>query len=129
MLLPELKQVAAGLGIKGIGGRRKSQLIDAIKAAQAGGQQSGGQAGAEAGGQGAEGDAAKDRAPKRRAPDDKPRQAQQPESREDTPGHAGEGPGNRDDKHEQTAERVERSENRGGDLDGDKPRTERGDRS
>jgi transcription termination factor Rho len=38
MLLPELKQMAGGLGIKGIGGMRKSQLIDAIKAAQAGGQ-------------------------------------------------------------------------------------------
>jgi transcription termination factor Rho len=37
MLLPELKQVASGLGIKGAGGMRKSQLVDAIKAAQAGG--------------------------------------------------------------------------------------------
>ncbi|MGZ8737997.1 MAG: transcription termination factor Rho, partial [Nocardioides sp.] len=34
MLLPELKQMAGGLGIKGAGGMRKSQLIDAIKAAQ-----------------------------------------------------------------------------------------------
>jgi transcription termination factor Rho len=41
MLLPELKQVAAGLGIKGIGGMRKSQLIDAIKAAQSAGQSGG----------------------------------------------------------------------------------------
>jgi transcription termination factor Rho len=51
MLLPELKQMAAGLGIKGIGGMRKSQLIDAIKAAQSGGQsgQSGSQAGAQSG--------------------------------------------------------------------------------
>jgi transcription termination factor Rho len=39
MLLPELKQMAGGLGIKGAGGMRKSQLIEAIKAAQAGGQQ------------------------------------------------------------------------------------------
>jgi transcription termination factor Rho len=38
MLLPELKQMAGGLGIKGIGGMRKSQLIDAIKSAQSGGQ-------------------------------------------------------------------------------------------
>jgi transcription termination factor Rho len=48
MLLPELKQMAGGLGIKGVGGMRKSQLIDAIKAAQSGGQptaQSGGQSG------------------------------------------------------------------------------------
>src|SRR5512139_4339215 len=41
MLLPELKQMAAGLGIKGVGGMRKSQLIDAIKAAQSGGQSEG----------------------------------------------------------------------------------------
>ena len=40
MLLPELKQLAGGLGIKGVGGMRKSQLIDAIRAAQ-GGQQGG----------------------------------------------------------------------------------------
>ena len=44
MLLPELKQMAGGLGIKGAGGMRKSQLIDAIKAAQSGGQ-SGNQSG------------------------------------------------------------------------------------
>ncbi|HEU4513912.1 MAG TPA: transcription termination factor Rho [Nocardioidaceae bacterium] len=46
MLLPELKQVAAGLGIKGVGGMRKSQLIDAIKAAQSGGPSGGQQGGA-----------------------------------------------------------------------------------
>ena len=40
MLLPELKQMAGGLGIKGAGGMRKSQLVDAIKAAQSGGQPS-----------------------------------------------------------------------------------------
>jgi transcription termination factor Rho len=54
MLLPELKQMAGGLGIKGVGGMRKSQLIDAIKAAQSGGQpaaQSGGQPAAQSGGQ------------------------------------------------------------------------------
>ncbi len=37
MLLPELKQMAGGLGIKGTGAMRKSQLVDAIKAAQSGG--------------------------------------------------------------------------------------------
>ena len=41
MLLPELKQLAGGLGIKGAGGMRKSQLIDAIRAAQGGGQPGG----------------------------------------------------------------------------------------
>ncbi|HET7387725.1 MAG TPA: transcription termination factor Rho [Nocardioidaceae bacterium] len=36
MLLPELKAMAGGLGIKGAGGMRKSQLVEAIKAAQSG---------------------------------------------------------------------------------------------
>ena len=43
MLLPELKQLAGGLGIKATG-MRKGDLIEAIKAAQGGGQ-SGGQSG------------------------------------------------------------------------------------
>jgi transcription termination factor Rho len=34
MVLPELKQLASSLGIRGIGAMRKSQLIDAIRAAQ-----------------------------------------------------------------------------------------------
>jgi transcription termination factor Rho len=37
MLLPELKQLAGGLGIKGAGTMRKGQLIEAIQAAQGGG--------------------------------------------------------------------------------------------
>ncbi|MBW5422683.1 transcription termination factor Rho [Streptomyces sp. BG9H] len=37
MVLAELQQVASGLGIKGTGRMRKSQLIDVIKEAQAGG--------------------------------------------------------------------------------------------
>jgi transcription termination factor Rho len=45
MLLPELKQLAGTLGIKGTGALRKGQLIEAIKAAQAGGS-----AGSSAGG-------------------------------------------------------------------------------
>lgn len=36
MVLPELKQLAGSLGIKGLGAMRKGQLIDAIKAAQGG---------------------------------------------------------------------------------------------
>ncbi len=36
MVLPELKQLAGSLGIKGLGAMRKGQLIDAIKAAQTG---------------------------------------------------------------------------------------------
>ncbi|TWD75119.1 transcription termination factor Rho [Kribbella amoyensis] len=42
MLLPELKQLAGTLGIKGTGALRKGQLIEAIKAAQAGGGSAGG---------------------------------------------------------------------------------------
>ncbi|MGA9748944.1 MAG: transcription termination factor Rho [Nocardioides sp.] len=37
MLLPELKQLAGSLGIKGAGGMRKPQLVEAIRAAQSGG--------------------------------------------------------------------------------------------
>jgi transcription termination factor Rho len=54
MLLPELKQMAGGLGVKGVGSMRKSQLVDAIKAAQSGGQssnQSGGRSSNQSGGQ------------------------------------------------------------------------------
>jgi transcription termination factor Rho len=40
MLLPELKQLAGGLGIKGAGTMRKGALVDAIKAAQGGGRSS-----------------------------------------------------------------------------------------
>ena len=36
MVLAELKQLAGSLGIKGTGAMRKSQLIDAIRAAQHG---------------------------------------------------------------------------------------------
>src|SRR5215207_7300096 len=41
MLLPELKQLAGTLGIRGTGALRKGQLIEAIKAAQAGGSAGG----------------------------------------------------------------------------------------
>src|SRR4029453_18727980 len=36
MVLAELKQLASSLGVKGTGGMRKSQLIDAIRTAQGG---------------------------------------------------------------------------------------------
>ena len=36
-LLPELKQIAGGLGIKGARGMKKAQLVEAIRAAQSGG--------------------------------------------------------------------------------------------
>ncbi|MCW2785507.1 MAG: transcription termination factor Rho [Marmoricola sp.] len=49
MLLPELKQVAGGLGIKATG-MKKAELVAAIKTAQSGGSR-GGQSGEKAGGQ------------------------------------------------------------------------------
>ena len=36
MVLPELKQLASTLGLKGTGAMRKGQLIDAIQSAQYG---------------------------------------------------------------------------------------------
>jgi transcription termination factor Rho len=47
MLLADLKALAGGMGISGTGSMKKAQLIDAIKAARAGGQQ--GKAGGESG--------------------------------------------------------------------------------
>ncbi|HET7689388.1 MAG TPA: transcription termination factor Rho [Nocardioidaceae bacterium] len=41
-LLPELKEIAGGLGIKGAGSMKKAQLVDAIRAAQSGGGSQGG---------------------------------------------------------------------------------------
>ncbi|NDB18774.1 MAG: hypothetical protein EB027_05885, partial [Actinobacteria bacterium] len=41
MLLPELKGLATSLGIAGVTGMRKADLVSAIKAAQGGGQSNG----------------------------------------------------------------------------------------
>jgi len=49
-LLPELKQIAGGLGIKGASSMKKAQLVEAIRAAQTGGQ-AGAQSGARSGDQ------------------------------------------------------------------------------
>ncbi len=46
MVLPELKQLAQTLGLRGTGAMRKGQLIDAIRTAQGGGQNGGGGGGA-----------------------------------------------------------------------------------
>ena len=43
-LLPELKQIAGGLGIKGVSSMKKAQLVDAIRAAQSGQARQSGQA-------------------------------------------------------------------------------------
>ncbi|MFD6310715.1 transcription termination factor Rho [Streptomyces sp. JHA19] len=62
MVLAELQQVASGLGIRGTARMRKSQLIEVIKEAQAGGTPSGGGAAAAP-----KADAATETKPKRRA--------------------------------------------------------------
>ena len=41
MVLPELKQLASTLGLKGTGAMRKGQLIDAIQSAQGGSNRTG----------------------------------------------------------------------------------------
>ncbi|MFJ1971819.1 transcription termination factor Rho [Streptomyces sp. NPDC087903] len=64
MVLAELQQVASGLGIRGTGRMRKSQLIEVIKEAQAGGSAQA--AGTGGGGAEAKADAAETK-PKRRA--------------------------------------------------------------
>ncbi|WP_416958697.1 transcription termination factor Rho [Streptomyces sp. Agncl-13] len=61
MVLAELQQVASGLGIRGTARMRKSQLIEVIKDAQAGGTPSGG------GGAPAKAETATETKPKRRA--------------------------------------------------------------
>ncbi|MGW0146814.1 transcription termination factor Rho [Streptomyces sp. NPDC004822] len=62
MVLAELQQVASGLGIRGTARMRKSQLIEVIKEAQAGGTPSGG-----GGAAAPKADAATETKPKRRA--------------------------------------------------------------
>ncbi|WP_030928681.1 transcription termination factor Rho [Streptomyces sp. NRRL S-646] len=62
MVLAELQQVASGLGIRGTARMRKSQLIEVIKEAQAGGAPSGGGGAAPA-----KAEAAAETKPKRRA--------------------------------------------------------------
>src|SRR3954454_22162791 len=69
MLLPELKQVAGGLGIKATG-MKKAELVAAIKAAQGGGQ------GGQGGGKGGAARADTERAPRRE-------QERQPDARQD----------------------------------------------
>ncbi len=97
MLLSELKQMAGGLGIKGAGGMRKGQLVEAIKAAQSGGQ-GGGQGGAQSGG-----------------PAEAPREAQSPTAgRTDTSGDGrGSGDGDaRQDRGDENRGQADRSRNR-----------------
>jgi transcription termination factor Rho len=77
MVLAELQQVAAGLGIKGTGRMRKSQLIETIKAAQGGGSGSADPAAGESGSRGA-GESGSRGAGKAAAAESSSRSAEQP---------------------------------------------------
>jgi len=98
MLLPELKQMAGGLGIKGVGGMRKSQLIDAIKAAQ-----SGGQSGSKP--------APETKAPEAKAPEAKAPEAKAPEAKASEV-KAAEAPAESQPRHDRTNDRGNRNDNR-----------------
>jgi transcription termination factor Rho len=113
MLLPELKQLAGGLGIKGAGTMRKGQLIEAIQAAQGGGASPS-----------APGGTASQTPTESRAgskPDSKP--GSKPDSGAD---HArGDG---RPDRGGDRSEDDDKDRDRGGDTRGDQQSRERDDR-
>jgi transcription termination factor Rho len=128
MLLPELKQVAAGLGIKGVGGMRKSQLIDAIKAAQSGGRPGGESAATQTQAAAAQSAPAPEQAPQKASEKVAPEKVATEKPAES--GKAERPQQNREDREERGGKRDERGENRGdrgnrGDQDGD--RDNRGD--
>ncbi len=117
MLLPELKQVAAGLGIKGVGAMRKSQLIDAIKAAQSGGQPSiptGDEGGAPAGARKSKAAAAESQPQQEQARAEQPRGEQAPSRR-------------RDEGDDRGESRGEPAGGQAADKDRDQGRDQRGD--
>jgi transcription termination factor Rho len=121
MLLPELKQVAAGLGIKGVGGMRKSQLIEAIKAAQ-----SGGQPGGSSGGQEAAAAPTGEKTPSDKTQSDKGPGADKPEGGRDAVADDTSGREPKDASQTQ-ADPSDRGENRGDRQGGDRGEN-RGDR-
>ena len=134
MLLPELKQLAGGLGIKGVGGMRKSQLIEAIRAAQSGGpsgDSSSAPAGQKSGDQAPEAKADRPAKRERRRDDadDKPKvddrapQQEQKQDRQDKPRDKQEPP---QDKQEQKQDKGGRDRTDQSDKRGDQ--TEQRDR-
>jgi transcription termination factor Rho len=73
MLIADLKSMAGGLGVSGAGGMKKAQLVEAIKAAQSGGQS------------GSRSEAKSGRAARseRTAPSESPRAEQEPQDKQD----------------------------------------------
>jgi transcription termination factor Rho len=102
LLLADLKSLAGGLGIRGAGSMKKAQLVDAIKAAQAGGQ---------SGEQSAEARSGRSARAERPAGDDRPaeperttepeRPAEQARSREERPAEQEERTSQRERREEQ----------------------------
>jgi transcription termination factor Rho len=103
MLLADLKAMAGGLGIKGAGSMKKAQLVEAIKAAQSGGQSP-------------REDKPGDEKPREDKPrDEKPREDRPREkSREDTPDEKPRSEKPRDEKRDSQGGDRDRSSNRGG---------------
>lgn len=117
MLLPELKQMAGGLGIKGAGGMRKSQLIDAIKAVQSGGSSQSGTGAAarperESRGESASGDRAESRTEDRQASQDDTSGRSRDRGRQE--GGHDEGRGDRDRSEQNRADRQQGERGQGG---------------
>jgi transcription termination factor Rho len=90
MLLADLRSMAGGLGISGVGSMKKAQLVEAIKAAQSGGQ-SGGRSGSRSGRSNARSQGRGDHAGPSEKPDEKPADKPTPKSdRSDLSGKAAE---------------------------------------
>ncbi len=118
MLLADLKSMAGGLGIRGAGSMKKAQLVDAIKAAQSGGQSgqqaagSGQQAEGRSGGRSG-GRADRGRSEETQESKQEPKQEraqEQGEARSDTP--AGEPQRDQQDQPEAGQRREDRGERR-----------------
>ncbi|KAA1423825.1 transcription termination factor Rho [Mumia zhuanghuii] len=130
MVLPELQQIASGLGIKGVGKMRKGALIEAIQAAQGGGSAAGATPQAAAAAVVAE--PAREPAARAEAPREERTQQARADRGADQPRDKAEAP--REDRSEKSrgdrAERSEKKDNRGDDR-GEKKndsRNERGDK-
>jgi transcription termination factor Rho len=122
MLLPELKQLASSLGIKGVGGMRKSALVDAIAAAQRGSDEARSSGAGTSGPQAGPGDADAATPAAQLAADDTSTVSAQPEA---TAGAAVTRPGSGDTRGREDRDRA----NRDGAEDGAKDAKSQDDRS
>lgn len=135
LLLADLKSMAGGLGIAGASGMKKAQLVDAIKAAQAGGGSSAAPARRTRTSAASTGDAAEQKAPAEKAPADqgeqpararRARKADADTQATESAAPAGEAAatGERADRNERAARRRERQQADGGDATDDAGRAQ-----